>query len=121
MKAFDQAGKHTSYFKFLNFLTKQEDFYNIAKEVWSTNIDGNNIWRLQSKLKLLSRRLSQWSRQEVGDIHKQVLKWEEKVQCLKEIELTNNSEYDREETNKAHAEYMRWLHMQDSFFFKKPI
>ncbi|XP_070046537.1 uncharacterized protein [Nicotiana tomentosiformis] len=97
-----------------------EGFLNIIKEVWDTGINGNSIWRLQSKLKLLSKRLSQWSREEIGNIHAHVLEWEDKIQNIEEIEITNNTEEDREETNKAHAEYTRWLNTQDSLLSQKP-
>lgn len=71
------------------------------------------MWRLQSKLKLPIRSLFQWSREDISDIHEQTLKWEEKIQSLEELEITNNTEAAREETNKAHTEYIRWLNMQD--------
>ncbi|XP_019244355.1 PREDICTED: uncharacterized protein LOC109224223 [Nicotiana attenuata] len=77
------------------------------------------MWRLRSKLKLLSRRLSQWSREDIGDIHEQVLKCEQKIQSLEEHEIISNTEAAREETNKAHAEYIRWLNMQDSLLIQK--
>lgn len=53
------------------------------------------MWRLEYKLKLFSRRLSQWSREEIGDIHEQVLKWEKKIQSLEELEIINNIEAAR--------------------------
>lgn len=89
MKSSDSTTNHICYFQFLNFWTKQEGFLNIVKEAWSTNINNNSIWTLQSKLMLLSRRLSQWSREEVGSTHAHVLKWEEKIQTLEELEIAN--------------------------------
>lgn len=95
MKSFDSNNTHIKYFKFLKFQTLQEGFHNLVNEVWRTNIIGNSMWRLEYKLKLFSRRLSQWSREEIGDIHEQVLKWEKKIQSLEELEIINNIEAAR--------------------------
>lgn len=38
------------------------------------------MWRLQSKLKILNKRLTQWSRESIGDVHDQVRIWEDKIQ-----------------------------------------
>ncbi|XP_075096375.1 uncharacterized protein LOC142174474 [Nicotiana tabacum] len=65
MKYFNTNQSHVNFFKFLNLWVNQEVFLDIVKEVWESNIIGNHIWILQSKLKLLSRRLSQWSREEI--------------------------------------------------------
>ncbi|XP_075106825.1 uncharacterized protein LOC142179839 [Nicotiana tabacum] len=113
MKCFDKTNNHIKYFRFLNFWTKQDDFLNIVKEGWDTHISGNNIWRLQAKLKLLSRKLSQWSRESIGDIQSNIIKWEEKIQSLEEMGIINNTEADKSKTNKAHAEYIRWIDMQE--------
>ncbi|XP_060187015.1 uncharacterized protein LOC132616547 [Lycium barbarum] len=51
-----------SYFRFLNFWTEQKDFMDLVKQTWNTNIIGNLMWRLQQKLKILSKKLSDWSR-----------------------------------------------------------
>ncbi|XP_070054624.1 uncharacterized protein [Nicotiana tomentosiformis] len=64
------------------------------------------MWKLHTKLKLLTKRLSQWSRETIRNIHEQVINWEEKVQRLEELEIANNTEAERTETNKAHAEYI---------------
>lgn len=66
MKCFNTNQNFIKYFRFLNIWTKQDGFLNIVKETWDTQITGNNMWRLQSKLKLLSRKLSQRSRNTVG-------------------------------------------------------
>lgn len=41
---------------------------------------GNDMWRLQSKLKILNKRLTQWSRESIGDVHDQVRIGEDKIQ-----------------------------------------
>ncbi|XP_075098919.1 uncharacterized protein LOC142175818 [Nicotiana tabacum] len=47
-------------------------------------ISGNPMWRLQSKLKLLTRRLSEWSREFVKDINEHVANWEAEMHALEE-------------------------------------
>lgn len=63
------------------------------------------MWRLQQNLKLLSNRLSDWSRNVIGDMYQNVKEWEEKIQALEEVELITNMEQNREDLNKSHAEY----------------
>lgn len=82
-------------------------------------VDGNAMWRLQSKLKALSKRLSKWSRDIIGDVNEQVLIWEAKMQLLEDIDQDNNTEQGREELNKGHAEYIKWLGMQESLLRQK--
>ncbi|KAK6796465.1 hypothetical protein RDI58_004166 [Solanum bulbocastanum] len=68
-------------------LLSEDGFMEIVKETWDTNIDGNPMWVLQSKLKLLSRRLSLWSRERIGDVHENASKWENKLQTLEELDI----------------------------------
>ncbi|XP_070034183.1 uncharacterized protein [Nicotiana tomentosiformis] len=42
-----------------------------------------------------------------------------KVERLEELEISHNTEAERAETNKAHAEYIKWLSMQDSLITQK--
>ncbi|XP_049363185.1 uncharacterized protein LOC125827887 [Solanum verrucosum] len=66
------------------------------------------MWILQTKLKRLGRKLSQWSRSSLGDIHDQVIKREAKIQMLEDIDLMYSNDQGREELNKAPSEYTRW-------------
>ncbi|XP_009772930.1 uncharacterized protein [Nicotiana sylvestris] len=84
-----------------------------------TEVVGNPMWILQSKLKALSKRLSQWSRYEIGDINEAVTNWEDKLQELKDIDIEDNSEKSREDVNMAHAQYIRWLSLQESILKQK--
>nr|XP_009619005.1 uncharacterized protein LOC104111103 [Nicotiana tomentosiformis] len=61
----------------------------------------------------LGKKLSQWYRDKVGDIHQQVSEWEAKVHILEDLDIQLNSEHSREDLNKAHAEYTNWrrLHL----------
>lgn len=39
--------------------------------------------------------------------------WEAKMQILEELDITHNTEQGREELNRAHSEYTRWLGSQE--------
>lgn len=82
-------------------------------------VSGNAMWRLKSKLQTLSRKLGQWSRKSIGDIYEQFNSWESKVQQLEELGLQQNIENSREELNKAHAEYVKWMGLQETLFKQK--
>ncbi|XP_059285831.1 uncharacterized protein LOC132039351 [Lycium ferocissimum] len=82
------------YFKFLDFLTDQEDFKDIIAAEWIINVNGNPLWRLQQKLKNLGRKLSQWSRDEIGNVHENTDEREDKMQFLEEINLNSRSKGD---------------------------
>ncbi|XP_016485954.1 uncharacterized protein LOC107806332 [Nicotiana tabacum] len=58
----DSNQEGPKYFKFLNFWTNQPTFLQVVEEVWRNHVNGNPLWRLHQKLKMLSRRLTQWSR-----------------------------------------------------------
>ncbi|XP_060183174.1 uncharacterized protein LOC132613143 [Lycium barbarum] len=67
----------------------------LVQQSWESRIEGNPIWHLQSKFKLLSRRLCQWSKESIGDIN------------------------EERRINKGYAEYVRWLGLQDNLMRQK--
>lgn len=70
--------------------------------------------RLKSKLQTMTRNLSQWSRDNIGDIYEHFNNQEVKVQQLEELDLQQNLEDSREELNKAYVEYVKWLGVQEN-------
>ncbi|XP_075088349.1 uncharacterized protein LOC142170355 [Nicotiana tabacum] len=105
---------YIKYFRFLNYWLNLTGFYDVVKESWNSEVSGNSMWILQSKLKALSRKLTQWSKEDIGDINEAVNNWEVKLQYLEDKDIENNIEESREEMNRAHVEYIRWLNVQDS-------
>ncbi|XP_060194903.1 uncharacterized protein LOC132624090 [Lycium barbarum] len=101
--------------KFQNNMVK----HLVRTEVWGRNITGNAMWRLHQKLKILSKKLSDWSRTTIGNVFDQTKDWEEKVQVLEDLELIDNSDQVREDLNRTHAKYIRWQAMQDSILKQK--
>ncbi|XP_075080571.1 uncharacterized protein LOC142166058 [Nicotiana tabacum] len=63
--------------------------------------------------------LSKGSREKIGDIYEQFNNWEAKVQQLEELDLYQNTEDSREELNKAHVEYIKWLYVQENLLREK--
>ncbi|XP_070015489.1 uncharacterized protein [Nicotiana sylvestris] len=119
IKCFNTNQNNVSYFEFLNLWVNQEGFLDNFKEIWESSIVGYHIWILQSKLKLLSRKLIQWSREEIRDINDLIIKWEGKVQIFEDMDVVTISDNNREESNKAYAEYIKWLSMQESLLKQK--
>ncbi|XP_059292005.1 uncharacterized protein LOC132045444 [Lycium ferocissimum] len=107
------------YFKFLNCWAGQDDFMEVVKESWNITVKGNAMWRLQCKLKNLSRQLSCWSRNSIGDIHENVSTWEAKMELLENCDILQNTDHSREKLNKGYAEYIRWLNLQDNLLKQK--
>lgn len=54
-------------------------------------------------MKRLSKVLSRWSKQQIGDIQEQVQEWEAKIEILEELDIMNNTEQGREDLNKGYA------------------
>ncbi|XP_060204231.1 uncharacterized protein LOC132632349 [Lycium barbarum] len=82
-------------------------------------MSGNPIWILQQKLKNVAKKLSRWSREEIGDINDQVEMWEARMQYLEDQDVIHRSENNRQEVNKGHAEYIYWLSRQESLLKQK--
>ncbi|XP_015161207.1 uncharacterized protein [Solanum tuberosum] len=59
---------HTKYFKFLNFWVENATFMKTVQQCWEKGVTGNPMWRLHQKMKRLTSTLSNWSKQEYGDI-----------------------------------------------------
>lgn len=51
--------------------------------------------------------------------HEVVINWEDNLQYLEEIDIETNSEQSREDVNRAHAEYTRWMSLQESLLKQK--
>ncbi|XP_059302171.1 uncharacterized protein LOC132054125 [Lycium ferocissimum] len=87
----------------------------LSKEV------GRMIYKATScvKLKLLSKNLSKWSREQIGDIQKHVKEWENKMQQLEDQYIDDNRDEAREEMHKAQATYTKWLKCEDSLLRQK--
>ncbi|OIT35442.1 hypothetical protein A4A49_24660 [Nicotiana attenuata] len=91
----------------------------VVEEVWKNQVNGNPLWRLQQKLKMLSRRLTQWCKEDIGNVFDQFQYWENKMRDLEQSDLTNSNDISRTELNKGQAEYIRWMGIQDDILRQK--
>ncbi|XP_070014749.1 uncharacterized protein [Nicotiana sylvestris] len=70
-------------------------------------------------MKLLSKSLTRWSKEKIGNIFEQVNIWEAKMVNLEEIDTLNNTDQSREELNKGQAKCIKWLGMQNAILRQK--
>lgn len=68
---------------------------DVVKDIRGITIHGNPMWILQSKLKMLSKTHSLWSREQIGDINENTIKWEAKLQNLEEIDIQIRTKQSR--------------------------
>ncbi|KAK6784339.1 hypothetical protein RDI58_017794 [Solanum bulbocastanum] len=94
-------------------------FRDVVKEVWDNEIMGNPMWRLQNKIKNLSKALRKWSKECIGDVFDIVKQKEEHNKLMKEQYEMNNSDHNRILLQKAEADYIKWLKLQDSILRQK--
>ncbi|OIT21155.1 putative ribonuclease h protein [Nicotiana attenuata] len=107
------------YFRFLNFWTKHSDYNSLVESTWNKEVQGNNQWILQQKLKVVARCLSKWSKESIRDVCTSV-KLSELEMCRLEQEYEiNNNDVNRQNLYKAQAEYTRWLEIQESILKQK--
>ncbi|WMV50089.1 hypothetical protein MTR67_043474 [Solanum verrucosum] len=59
---------HIKYFKFLHFWVDNVTFLKTVQQCWEKGVIGNPMWRLHKKMKRVTSTLSNWSKQEYGDI-----------------------------------------------------
>ncbi|XP_059295411.1 uncharacterized protein LOC132048739 [Lycium ferocissimum] len=91
----DLSNNFIKYFRFLNFWTLQPSFLQVVQSSGEEEVQGNSMWILQEKLKKLSKKLSQWYKDTIGDVFQQVKNYEELV-LDKEHKMDNDdSEVNR--------------------------
>ncbi|KAH0711970.1 hypothetical protein KY289_007929 [Solanum tuberosum] len=97
------------YFKFLNFWIDQPNFKDVVQEAWNEDVDGNSMRRLDLKMKNVSRKLSLWSREHIGNVFDKVREWEAKMLDLETDYIENDNDDLRPQIHKTQAEHTRWL------------
>ncbi|XP_019264876.1 PREDICTED: uncharacterized protein LOC109242481 [Nicotiana attenuata] len=107
------------YFRFLNFWTKQNDYNSLIERIWNKEVQGNDQWILQQKLKAVARGLSKWSKDSIGDVFTSVKQSELEMCRLEQQYETHNTDANRQNLYKAQAEYTRLLKMQESILKQK--
>ncbi|XP_060210412.1 uncharacterized protein LOC132637319 [Lycium barbarum] len=78
--------------RFRHFWVEQPGFLDLVGQDWQIEVKGNPMWILQQKLKRLGKRLSKWSREDIGDIFQKVEEWEATLQQLEDVDAIDKNE-----------------------------
>ncbi|XP_055822099.1 uncharacterized protein LOC129890602 [Solanum dulcamara] len=115
----DQHHNPIKYFKFLNCWPEHPSFIKLVKNCWSRHIEGNPMWIFHKKMKRLATTLSDWSRNQFGDIYAKVKEYEEVVRQAEENLINMNSNDNRSKLHAINAEYIRYMKMEDAILRQK--
>ncbi|XP_049390321.1 uncharacterized protein LOC125854782 [Solanum stenotomum] len=106
-------------FKFLNFWTKHKDFKKIVEDNWKIDFVGSSFTEVQTKMKKVKAALTEWSKNEYGNIFHEIATLEDIIQTKEaqlEVRLDENS---REKLKKAEAKLIRFLNLEEKFWKQK--
>ncbi|KAG5631351.1 hypothetical protein H5410_003068 [Solanum commersonii] len=70
-------------------------------------------------MKRLTHTLSNWSKNEYGDIYAKVKEFEEIIRKTEEELLTHNTEAHRQQLHLTNANYIRYLKLEESILKQK--
>ncbi|OIT36737.1 putative ribonuclease h protein [Nicotiana attenuata] len=107
------------YFRFLNLWVDNDNFKPFVKGIWEKHVSGSAVWIFHQKLKALCTGLSQWSRQEYGDIFQKAKEYEEKVKSAEMVWAQTNEEADRANLHDLKAQYIRYMKLEENFLKQK--
>ncbi|XP_060210414.1 uncharacterized protein LOC132637321 [Lycium barbarum] len=74
---------------------------------WIEEVQGNAMWILQKKLKKLSKVLTHWSKEVIGNVFEKVKQYEQLILELEHKMDSDDSEKNRQDLNRVNAEYIR--------------
>ncbi|KAG5595681.1 hypothetical protein H5410_036913 [Solanum commersonii] len=77
------------------------------------------LWRLQNKIKNLSKALRKWSKECIGDVFDIVKQKEEHNRLMEEQYEMNYFDHNIILLNKSRVDYIKWLKLQDSIVRQK--
>ncbi|XP_060200341.1 uncharacterized protein LOC132628591 [Lycium barbarum] len=110
---------YKKYFKFLNLWTEEPDFLDILKDAWAIETVGTLMWKVHLKLKNTCKKLSEWSRNTLGNIFETTKKMEARIAQLEEVCLRDNSEENRMAYNNANALLIQHVKKEEAFWRQK--
>ncbi|XP_059288842.1 uncharacterized protein LOC132042262 [Lycium ferocissimum] len=97
----------------------REDFQDIVNEQWNKTIDGNIFWSIQQKMKRVSKAISEWSRNKIGDIFFKANQLEDSVSQCEEKYMNTLDQTDRMLLNKAKADLVLHHKKVDAYWRQK--
>ncbi|XP_019266683.1 PREDICTED: uncharacterized protein LOC109244105 [Nicotiana attenuata] len=107
------------YFRFLDFWTKEADFSRVVEQAWNMEVQGSPMWKFHMKLKNTCKKLSEWSRNTLGNIFDKIEELEHKVEEMETNIIADNSEVNRAGLNQANALLVRAYKKEESFWKQK--
>ncbi|XP_055802575.1 uncharacterized protein LOC129871641 [Solanum dulcamara] len=119
LECIERQSNIIKYFKFLNCWVENDNFLATVKVCWERLVDGNPMRTFYQKLKIVSNTLSNWSRNQYGDIFASVKQYEEQVRQAEEDIINDNSEENRAKLNQINAHYIRYLKMEQAILKQK--
>ena len=78
---------------FLGFWCKYNQFDNIIKRNWITNIRGANMFKFVKKLKTIKYEIKDWSKKHFGNLHDKITKNGKKIEYVEERFLLDSNNY----------------------------
>lgn len=95
------------YFRFLDLWTEEADFISIVEQAWNIKVCSSPMQKFHIKLENTCKKLSEWSRNSIGNIFDKVNKLEKRVADTEMKILSDNSEANRAELNHTNALLIR--------------
>ncbi|KAH0709768.1 hypothetical protein KY284_011195 [Solanum tuberosum] len=77
------------------------------------------MWSLHQKLKALSKELSKWSKECIGNVIDKVMALEHEINHLEDLYDIDDSDHNREALHRTQAKYIKWLKQEDSILRQK--
>lgn len=115
LKCENKAIQFQRPFKFLKFWTKLVDFKEVVRRNRDSGCSDNPFIDFKRKIKQVKKALTVWSRQACGDIFQQLIIREEIAKVKEKLFLDDPSQDNRMVMQKAKAEYIKYLHLEESF------
>ncbi|XP_059315605.1 uncharacterized protein LOC132066278 [Lycium ferocissimum] len=110
---------HVKYFRFLDPWTEEQDFKETGSQAWNIEVQGSPMWRFHLKLKNTCKKLSEWSKNSVGNIFDQVINMEKKVAEMEDKMLNDNFESNRADLNHANALLIKAYKKEEAYWKQK--
>ncbi|XP_060195145.1 uncharacterized protein LOC132624371 [Lycium barbarum] len=95
------------------------DNMGISMNSWMEEVQGNAMWILQEKLKRLTKVLSKWSKEVIGNVFEKVKQYEQLIPDLEDKMDNDDSEENRQDLNRINVEYIKWAGSQDNMLQQK--
>lgn len=103
----------TKTFRFLNFWVRHENFYNVVKNDWEADMQGDPFYNVHMKMKRLKITLTKWSKESCGNIFLKVAIMEDMVK-VKEMQFEfNSTEINKVELMKAEEELKKFYQLEE--------